>query len=130
MMSGIRGKNTKPEIVLRKLLHAEGFRFRLHTGLAGRPDLVFPKWNAVIFVHGCFWHRHGCSIFKWPSTRPEFWRTKLEGNAARDAKNIIKLMEEGWRVGVVWECSLREDPLKVAEGCGRWIQSKRKSLEV
>src|SRR5262245_6595907 len=85
MMSGIRGKNTKPEMVLRRGLHAEGFRFRLHgPALPGRPDLVFPKWSAVIFVHGCFWHRHNCRLFKWPSTKSRFWRAKLTGNVSRD----------------------------------------------
>src|SRR4051812_15356860 len=113
MMSGIRGKNTKPEKVLRQLLHARGFRFRLHARLPGHPDIVLPKWNAVIFVHGCFWHRHECAIFKWPSTRPEFWRAKINGNAERDKRNEISLVEDGWRVGMVWECSLREDPLRV-----------------
>jgi DNA mismatch endonuclease (patch repair protein) len=107
MMSGIRGKNTKPEIFLRKGLHAEGFRFRIHAPLPGRPDMVFPKWHAVLFVHGCFWHCHNCHLFKWPSSRPEFWRTKISGNLTRDEANITRLLEAGWRVGIVWECALK-----------------------
>jgi DNA mismatch endonuclease (patch repair protein) len=131
-MSGIRGKNTKPEIVLRKLLHARGFRFRLHTTLPGRPDLVFQKWNAVIFVHGCFWHRHECSIFKWPSSRRKFWRTKINGNADRDQRNIEKLLQKGWRVAVVWECATRDRVKlqKIAHRCDVWLRSNRKRLEI
>ncbi|WP_375791347.1 very short patch repair endonuclease [Bradyrhizobium sp. vgs-9] len=130
-MSGIRGKNTKPEILLRKLLHNRGFRYRLHTGLPGKPDLVFPKYDAVIFVHGCFWHRHECHIFKWPSTRPEFWRTKIEGNALRDRRNAAALEEKGWRVGIVWECSLRSrDQARIADRCARWLKSSSKHLEI
>ena len=87
MMSGIRGKNTKPELALRRALHARGFRFRLHSGkVHGRPDLVLPKHRAVVFVHGCFWHRHeGCRYATTPSTRPEFWRAKFDANVARDS---------------------------------------------
>lgn len=131
-MSGIRGKNTKPEIVLRKLLHARGFRFRLHTALPGRPDLVFQKWNAVIFVHGCFWHRHECSIFKWPSSRHRFWRTKINGNADRDQRNIQKLLETGWRVAIVWECATRDRVRlqKIADRCDVWLRSNRKRMEI
>jgi DNA mismatch endonuclease, patch repair protein len=129
MMSGIRGKNTKPELVLRKLLHSQGFRFILHAKLAGRPDLVLPKWNAVIFVHGCFWHRHECRIFKWPSTRPAFWREKLNGNAKRDKENVARLLGAGWRVGIVWECSLRNAPLKSSLKVAKWIRSSQKAFE-
>jgi len=129
MMSGIRGKNTKPEILLRKLLHAKGFRFRLHAKLPGKPDLVLPKWNAVIFIHGCFWHRHECAIFKWPKTRQDFWREKLSGNAERDTRNVAALLEAGWRVGVVWECSLRDDPIAASEKTAKWIKSRRTILE-
>jgi len=128
-MSGIRGKNTKPEIVLRKLLHRQGFRFSLHARLPGKPDLVFAKWNAAVFIHGCFWHRHECRIFKWPTSRSEFWRAKLEGNARRDERNLAALAEEGWRTGVVWECSLRDEPEKVAVACARWLRSKTKTFE-
>ncbi|MBR0816302.1 very short patch repair endonuclease [Bradyrhizobium liaoningense] len=134
MMSGIRGKNTRPEIFLRKGLHAQGFRFRIHAPLPGKPDMVFPKWNAVLFVHGCFWHGHNCHLFKWPSSRPEFWRTKINGNVTRDEVNITKLQEAGWRVGVVWECALkgrtRLDSSRAIERCSKWLKSSRKRFEL
>lgn len=114
MMSGIRGKNTKPELALRRALHARGFRFRLHSGkVHGRPDLVLPKHRAVVFVHGCFWHRHkGCRYAAVPATRPEFWRAKFDANAARDSAVRTSLLQDGWRVATVWECALRK-PEKV-----------------
>ncbi len=134
MMSGIRGKNTKPEIFLRKALHAEGFRFRIHAALPGKPDLVLPKWRAVFFVHGCFWHGHNCHLFMWPKSRPEFWRAKISGNRARDKASIVKLTAEGWRVGIVWECSLkgrtRLDSSTAIKRCSRWIKSSRKRFEL
>jgi DNA mismatch endonuclease (patch repair protein) len=110
MMSGIRGKNTKPELALRRALHARGFRFRLHSGkVHGRPDLVLPKHRAVVFVHGCFWHRHeGCRYATVPATRPEFWRAKFDANVARDNAIRTRLLEDGWRVATVWECALRK----------------------
>ncbi|MFN7883220.1 MAG: very short patch repair endonuclease [bacterium] len=110
MMSGIRGKNTKPELALRRALHARGFRFRLHSGkVHGRPDLVLPKHRAVVFVHGCFWHRHqGCRYATVPATRPEFWRAKFDANTARDSAVRTRLLEDGWRVATVWECALRK----------------------
>jgi DNA mismatch endonuclease (patch repair protein) len=134
MMSGIRGKNTKSELLLRKALHAKGFRFRIHTDLPGKPDIVFPKWRAVIFAHGCFWHGHNCHLFKWPKSRSEFWQSKISGNVARDAANIRKLTEMGWRVGVVWECALkgktRLDSTRTIELCSGWLKSNRKRLEL
>ena len=133
-MSGIRGKNTKPEIFLRKALHAEGFRFRIHAALPGRPDLVFPRWNALLFVHGCFWHGHNCHLFKWPKSRPEFWHAKISGNVIRDQASIAKLVAEGWRVGIVWECSLkgrtRLDSSLAIKRCSSWIRSNRKYFEL
>jgi DNA mismatch endonuclease (patch repair protein) len=108
MMSGIRGRNTKPEILIRSLLHRRGFRFRLDArDLAGRPDIVLPRYRAVIFVHGCFWHGHTCHLFKWPQTRAEFWRDKIGRNRANDAKAQAALLDAGWRVATVWECALR-----------------------
>lgn len=112
-MSGIRGKNTKPELLIRKALHARGFRYRLHCkDLPGNPDLCLPKYRAVIFVHGCFWHGHGCHLFKWPKTRPEFWREKIERNRTVDEAAISALQPAGWRVATVWECAIK--------GSGRW----------
>lgn len=107
MMSGIRGRNTRPELVLRTALHARGFRFRLHVSdLPGKPDLVFPKHHAVIQVHGCFWHRHGCSKTTSPSTNAEFWEKKFRQNVERDVKTEASLEKLGWRFGLIWECAL------------------------
>ena len=108
-MSGIRGRNTKPELALRRALHARGFRFRLHSGrVQGRPDLVLPKHRAIVFVHGCFWHRHeGCRYATNPASRQGFWQAKFEANIVRDSAVRSALLEEGWRVATVWECALR-----------------------
>lgn len=109
MMSGIKGKNTKPEMVVRQGLHRAGYRFRLHArGLPGKPDLILPKWRAAIFVHGCFWHRHpGCRFATTPATRPDFWSEKFRQNVLRDQRNQAALRDQGWRVATVWECDLR-----------------------
>lgn len=109
MMSSIHGKNTKPELLVRKYLHNRGVRFRLHVKeLLGKPDLVFPKYKAVVFVHGCFWHQHsGCKYATTPSSREDFWTNKLSENVARDSYQIAALHGLGWRVFVVWECELR-----------------------
>lgn len=109
MMAGIRGKDTKPEMALRRALHSQGFRYRLHVkGYAGRPDLLLPRFNAAIFIHGCFWHRHeGCRYATTPQGRREFWQSKFEANVARDWRGRAELMEHGWRVATVWECALR-----------------------
>ena len=107
-MSRIRGRDTKPELLVRHGLHARGFRYRLHRrDLPGRPDLVLPARRAVIFVHGCFWHDHGCRLCRLPSTRPDFWQEKLRRNRERDAMNVHLLATAGWRVLTIWECSLR-----------------------
>jgi DNA mismatch endonuclease, patch repair protein len=107
-MSRIRGKDTKPEVRLRRGLHAAGLRFRLQAAhLPGRPDIVFPRHRAVILVHGCFWHGHDCPLFKEPATRPEFWQRKISGNRARDQRTASALQSAGWRVLTVWECSLK-----------------------
>lgn len=107
-MAGIRGKGTRPEMILRRGLHARGFRFRLHDRrLPGSPDLVFPGRRAVICVHGCFWHGHGCHLFRLPTTRQEFWRAKIKGNASRDAVAEGALVADGWRVLTIWECALK-----------------------
>lgn len=127
MMSGIRARNTKPEILIRSLLHRQGFRFRLHAReLPGKPDIVLPRFHAVIFVHGCFWHGHDCPFFKWPSTRPEFWRDKIGRNQTNDRKAMDALQANGWRIGVVWECALRgknRDVEGVAQKMSNWLRS-------
>lgn len=128
MMAGIRGANTKPEMIIRRGLHALGWRYRLHArGLPGRPDLVFPARRAVIFVDGCFWHGHDCALFRWPSTRPEFWREKIGGNIARDRRVRRELVELGWRVLDVHECMLkgraRRPVDEVLAECVRFLES-------
>lgn len=107
-MSHIRGRDTKPEMLIRRELHGRGLRYRLHDRtLQGCPDLVFPRYRAVIFIHGCFWHMHRCSLSKVPTTRRDFWIKKLESNVNRDKNALSALQNEGWRVLIVWECALR-----------------------
>jgi DNA mismatch endonuclease (patch repair protein) len=135
MMAGIKGKNTKPELVMRSGLHALGFRYRLHVkNLPGKPDMVFPKHNAVLFIHGCFWHGHDCYLFKWPSSRIDFWTTKINRNKEIDQISIEKLRNAGWRVGIIWECSLKGKfrlPLaSVIEECAQWLLSEHDILEI
>lgn len=108
LMARIGGRNTKPEVTLRKALFRLGFRYRLHPrDIPGRPDMVFPRWRAVVFVHGCFWHGHGCHLFKWPKGNAEFWQVKITGNVERDRRTLDALAAQGWRVLTVWECALR-----------------------
>lgn len=111
MMAGIRDRDTKPEMTLRRELHRCGYRFRLHVrSLPGRPDLVLPKWKAAILVHGCFWHHHsGCRYASMPTTRPDFWSEKFSSNIERDLSNHARLLALGWRVATVWECALRKE---------------------
>jgi len=130
MMASIKGTNTKPELALRKALHALGLRYRLHAeGLPGRPDIVLPRWNCVIFVHGCFWHRHeGCRNATTPATRQDFWSEKFAANVARDARNLTSLQGFGWRTKVVWECELRaQGATAVAADLQRWLTSDLKT---
>lgn len=108
MMAKIRSKNTSPELLIRKALHARGFRFRVHVkNLPGTPDLVLPKYNAAIFIHGCFWHGHNCRYFKVPQTRPEFWIDKIGKNKERDERQLAAIQALNWRVLVIWECAVR-----------------------
>jgi DNA mismatch endonuclease (patch repair protein) len=135
MMAGIRGRDTKPELEVRRALHKLGFRFRLHsTKLPGRPDLVFPKHQAVVFVHGCFWHGHDCRYFKAPSTRAAFWSTKIAGNRSRDERRARELHDSGWRVMVIWECAIRDrtsdERLAVMARLARWIKGKKERDEI
>jgi len=131
MMSGIRGKNTKIEVVFRKALFARGFRYRIHVpNLPGKPDMVLPKFQAIIFVHGCFWHAHDCDLFRIPGSNLEFWKKKLEKNQINDAKAQKSLLDLGWRVLTIWECSIRgrnqlgkDTIINLAE---KWLFSKKK----
>ena len=107
-MSRIRGKDTKPEFLVRRLCHRNGFRYRLHNkALPGKPDLTFSQYKAVIQVNGCFWHKHLCYLFKWPATRRDFWEAKINRTAALDASNREALESDGWRVLTVWECAVK-----------------------
>ncbi|NVZ36143.1 DNA mismatch endonuclease Vsr [Pseudomonas sp. A4002] len=139
MMAGILGRNTKPELIVRRYLHACGYRYRLHRkDLPGKPDLVFSKYKLVIFVHGCFWHRHAnCVYATSPGSRRDFWEEKLNGNVSRDQKQISLLNAKGWRVVVVWECGLKhllnelsflnEMILNLDEALQEWPESPPKS---
>lgn len=134
-MAAIRGSHTKPELLVRRAMHAAGLRFRLHArDLPGKPDLVFPRWHAVVLVNGCFWHQHDCHLFKWPGTRQDFWRAKIGRNVANDARAIQSLREAGWRVGVVWECALkgrtRLDETEAMQRLAGWIRSDDAILTV
>ncbi len=134
MMVGIRGKDTRPELAVRRQLHQRGFRYRLHDkNLPGKPDIILKKYNAVIFIHGCFWHRHNCHLFKWPKTRPEFWRQKITRNHENDVKALEDLQFAGWRVCIVWECSIKgasKNISMVSESIVRWLKSNKSMLEI
>jgi DNA mismatch endonuclease, patch repair protein len=107
-MRRIRGRDTAPEMLVRRALHARGFRYRLHDKrLPGKPDLVFPKYHAAILIHGCFWHGHNCHLFKWPVTRREFWQEKIQRNKERDERSARALHLLGWRTLVIWECKIK-----------------------
>jgi len=135
MMAGIKGKNTKPEMTVRRGLHALGFRYRLHERkLPGLPDLVLPKWQAVIFVHGCFWHGHDCSLFRWPGSRQEFWRQKISRNQQRDVEVETALDSQGWRVLKIWECAMK-GPSRIGEeatilNASNWLRSGDRRGEI
>jgi len=135
IMSRIGGKNTKPELKIRKGLHAMGFRFRIHDkNLPGKPDIKLTKYKAIIEVYGCFWHGHFCHGNRLPKSRIDYWKPKIEGNKERDKRNIEKLQELGWRVLVIWECSMRgknSQPLKnVLEKAINWILSEEQFKEI
>ncbi len=131
-MSRIRGKDTKPELALRRALHSQGFRYSLNKkGLPGKPDVYLRKYNAAIFVHGCFWHAHGffdgspCPKFRWPKNNEEFWRKKITGNVRRDTSNVDALREMGIRVAVIFECELSREAIDLTvEETVSWLRSK------
>ncbi|KWA24854.1 very short patch repair endonuclease [Burkholderia territorii] len=136
MMSGIRSKDTKPEMLVRRALHARGLRYLLHSpNLPGKPDMVFPKYRAVVFVHGCFWHMHDCKYFKLPGSRTGFWQEKLLKNSRRDqtVRDIVQSL--GWRVLVIWECATREARLidsdtLLIDTIVQWITGGAPSAEI
>lgn len=134
-MRAVRSRNTSPEILVRKILFARGFRFRLHVrALPGIPDIVLAKHRAVIFVHGCFWHGHDCHLFKTPQTRTDFWMGKIAGNRERDARHAEALAASGWRVLTVWECSLRgplrNSPEQTGNSLAEWLTTGRAADEL
>ncbi len=127
-MRAIRSKDTKPELLLRRLLHAQGFRFRLHRkDLPGKPDIVLPKYRAAIQVHGCFWHGHKCYLFKTPKSQTEFWLNKINTNRTRDEQQNKALIDSGWRLLIVWECalkgSLKQPDTELISSISKWIKS-------
>ena len=123
-MSRIRSFDTKPEVLLRSLLHRMVFRFRVHRkDLPGRPDIVLPKYRTVVLVHGCFWHQHpGCVEAAFPKSNRKYWKAKLEGNVARDRRNQRALRKDGWRVLRCWECQLEKDPAQIAMHLARELR--------
>ena len=135
IMASIRGKDTWPEMIVRRGLHARGFRYRLHDRrLPGRPDLVLPRRRAVILVHGCFWHGYHGPLFRWPESRAEFWRQKITGNRERDAGNLGRLRAFGWRVLVIWECAFRGSRKRPADSvlneAAAWLESGDRCREL
>jgi DNA mismatch endonuclease (patch repair protein) len=135
MMAGIRGRNTRPELSIRKALHRAGLRYRLHSAqVPGRPDVVFPSRKAAVFIHGCFWHGHDCRFFRLPGTRREFWEAKINRNRDRDALVSAQLADAGWRQLVVWECAVRgRDDNEVEEVAARvadWLRSDQPRGEI
>ncbi|MHB8267469.1 very short patch repair endonuclease [Bradyrhizobium sp.] len=133
MMSGIQGKDTAPELILRKAMHGRGFRFRLHAAeLPGKPDLVFPRYRAVVLAHGCFWHRHkDCAFATTPSSNTGFWEDKFAKTVLRDQRNIEYLKQAGWRIAVVWECNLKgKTKEKIADKLAKWLKSKVPYIEI
>ena len=134
-MAAIKGRHTTPEMQVRKALHAAGFRYRLHAKeLPGKPDLVFPRYQAAVFVNGCFWHHHDCHLFKWPATRTDFWKAKIDGNTANDQRAAQTLLDAGWRVATIWECALkgrtRLDPRVAMQRLARWLVSDEKTITI
>ncbi len=134
MMAKIKGKNTKPELLIRKALHKKGFRYKLHDkSISGKPDIIFPKYKSLIFINGCFWHGHDCHLFKWPSSRPEFWKDKITKNKERDRKNY-KILSSKWRILVIWECSLKGKHKitfdELINDVILWLQSEQNNKEI
>lgn len=135
MMAGIRTRDTKPEVLFRKGLHRRGYRYRLRsTYVPGKPDFVLPKYRVAAFVHGCFWHRHKCHLFKWPATRPDFWRAKLDKNHKRDAEVTEAVVAADWRQLTIWECALR-GPHQIGLTCAldqteQWLTTDSRQLEI
>jgi len=134
-MSRIKGKDTQPELAIRKALYRKGYRYRIHNKvLPGKPDLVLKKYRAVIFIDGCFWHAHNCHLFKWPKTRQEFWQKKISGNKQRDQRNRTELKKQEWRILTIRECSLKGKTRltieKVIHLTSEWLESNDSDYEI
>jgi DNA mismatch endonuclease (patch repair protein) len=127
-MRAVKGKNTTPELVVRRLVHSMGYRYRLHRqDLPGKPDMVFPRLRKIIFVHGCFWHGHDCARgARMPKANQDYWQKKISGNSSRDASSIAALRSQGWRVAVIWECELKD----MAQVKGRLVKFLSKSQKL
>lgn len=123
-MSQIKGKNTKPEIEVRRFLHSKGFRFRIHYNiLPGRPDIVLPKYKTVIFINGCFWHGHtGCKYFKLPETRADWWKKKIFETKKRDKRKYAELKKSDWKVLIIWECEIKHKKEQILESLLKSLQ--------
>ncbi len=134
MMAGIKNKNTKPERLIRSALHKKGFRFRIHAAeLPGKPDIYLPKYKSVIFINGCFWHGHSCHLFKWPATRSDFWFKKITKNRSKDQSVLNALLNLDFKVGVVWECALRDKNKgidHITDQLEFWLKNNIKILEI
>jgi DNA mismatch endonuclease (patch repair protein) len=134
-MAAIRRRDTRIEWQVRRALHVRGFRYRVDLKtLPGRPDIAFTRRHCAVFLHGCWWHGHDCPLFRWPTTRREFWETKISGNIVRDRRNVDALLALGWRVATVWECALRgqgaDAPSRVAEQITAWLGAEAPQLEI
>jgi len=135
MMSGIRNKNTKPELYIRHGIHQLGFRYRLHsTQIPGNPDIALPKHRALIVINGCFWHGHNCHYFRWPKSNKEFWKKKIASNKKRDSRNIAVQKALGWRILVVWECAVRrsihDSDFDTISLVANWLNKKKQMAEL
>lgn len=135
MMAGIRSTDTRPELAIRKALHANGFRYRLHArNVPGRPDMAFPRYRAALFVNGCFWHGHDCHLFRLPGTRTDFWTAKIERNRQRDAKVRQQLLDNAWRTLTIWECAIKgRETLGLPHVVARasaWLRTSHEILEI
>lgn len=132
LMSRVRGADTKPELIVRRGLWRAGLRYRLQVrSLPGSPDIVLPRWSAAVFVHGCFWHGHRkCAAFRLPATRTDFWHAKVENNRQRDLRAVSALTAQGWRVAVIWECSVKNDSSSALDTLVHWVRSDLSMIDI
>ena len=134
-MAAIKNKNTKPELIIRKLIHGAGYRYSLHSkALPGKPDIVLKKYKAIINVNGCFWHAHDCHLFKLPRTRTSFWQEKISGNTRNDERHTKQLRSKGWKISTVWECAIKGKtqlvPDQILQTLEAWLRSREQVIEI